>query len=85
METDSHSEKTLSAEILEIFQEVLRVSDLKADSHFFHEGGHSLLAIRVVSRIHRILEVKLSVRALFDHPTAEQLAAYITDIESGSV
>lgn len=70
-------EESLQEIILGIFEEVLRVSDLKSDSNFFQEGGHSLLVIRVVSRLFKRLQIKLSVRALFENPTAEELAAHI--------
>lgn len=67
--------------IIEIFNEVLEVSDIEEDTHFFHRGGHSLLAIRVVSRFFSRLGYKLSVRALFDHPTPNALAAHMRELE----
>jgi amino acid adenylation domain-containing protein len=60
----------------EIWARVLGVQQAYRDSHFFEDGGHSLLGIRLVSEI-RALGVELSVRALFDHPTLAALAAQI--------
>ena len=63
--------------ILEVFEEVLGVNPVKEDDDFFHLGGHSLLAIRVVGKLFSKLEVKVSVRSLFDHSTPIELAAHI--------
>ncbi len=60
-----------------IFSEELQVETLGRHDNFFLSGGHSLLAMIVVSRIQRLFGVTLEVRALFDHPTIATLAAYL--------
>jgi amino acid adenylation domain-containing protein len=60
-----------------IWSEVLRVPRVGAQDDFFALGGHSLLATRVMSRLHAAGGVALPVRALFEAPTLEALAARV--------
>ncbi len=51
--------------------------DIGTDDNFFRNGGHSLNATRVVTRVMRDLEVKLTLRDIFDNPSVEALAAVV--------
>ncbi|KAL3488325.1 putative nonribosomal peptide synthase [Aspergillus germanicus] len=75
LDRDPYIEPTTEREkvICEIFEETLgrRVSIL---DNFLHLGGHSILAIRAVSKINNRLHVNLSFKDVFDFPTAQTLA-----------
>lgn len=54
---------------------------VEPDSDFFHSGGHSILAIRLLSKINREFKVNLSLRDLFDHSRLDQFASLVTKAE----
>ncbi|HZF10319.1 MAG TPA: non-ribosomal peptide synthase/polyketide synthase, partial [Thermoanaerobaculia bacterium] len=52
---------------------------------FFALGGHSLLATQVLSRVRRLFEVDLGIRALFAAPTVAGLAREIERVRAGAI
>ncbi len=65
--------------LVEIWSEILRIekSVIGIDSNFFGLGGHSLKAAIVAARIHKELNVKLSLAEIFVTPTVRELSESI--------
>jgi amino acid adenylation domain-containing protein len=61
-----------------IWREVLGVEEIRVDDNFFRLGGHSLSAIRLLSRIRSELEVDLPMQAVLEAPHLGALAARLS-------
>jgi len=60
-----------------IWQEVLGIKKISRHDNFFDLGGHSLKAIRLLSRINRELAVDLPLKEVFQYSTIKNLARII--------
>jgi amino acid adenylation domain-containing protein len=72
-------ETSTEIELAQIWSEVLDRKDISRDGDFFALGGHSLNAMRVVTRVNGRFGVSLQVRTLFERPVLSQLAAAIEE------
>jgi amino acid adenylation domain-containing protein len=64
-------------ELAEMWREILHVDRVSMTDNFFDVGGHSLLATRLVSYVRERFEVAVPLQAVFEHPTAGELASVI--------
>jgi amino acid adenylation domain-containing protein len=70
------TEETVAA----IWCAVLGVERVGVARDFMEAGGHSLLAVRVLSRLRQAYELDLPLRMIFDFPTIQSTAARIEQI-----
>ncbi len=64
----------IEQKMTEIWCEVLGVNKVGVKENFFDLGGHSLKAVRLISKIYKIFNVRMKVADLFDKPTIEELS-----------
>ncbi|MFC0215031.1 amino acid adenylation domain-containing protein [Paenibacillus chartarius] len=74
----------LEAKLAGIWQEVLQ-REVGVKDHFIELGGHSIKATMLISRIHKHLHVSLPIRAVFQHPTVEEMALLIGSAEQSKL
>jgi amino acid adenylation domain-containing protein len=67
--------KTSTEELVcEIFSEVLGLPDVHPSDSFFDLGGHSIVAALLLSRLRHVLQAELTIRDVFEAPSAALLA-----------
>jgi acyl carrier protein len=62
---------------------LLKVENPGIHDDFFALGGHSLMAGRLVTRLLDELDIELSLRDVFDHPTLAAFAARVEEVMAG--
>jgi len=75
---------TVHYQLIQIWEELLNTRPIGMRDNFFHLGGHSFLAIRLVDRIEQVFAKKISLSVLFANPTIEQLASALRQQEHTS-
>ncbi|ACU62621.1 non-ribosomal peptide synthetase [Chitinophaga pinensis] len=76
----------IEIKLCEIWSSILGASQIGIDDNFFESGGHSLLAIRLRSRIREELGYELQIRDIFDSPTISGLCSKLSSdvVRSGT-
>jgi amino acid adenylation domain-containing protein len=64
-------------ELIQIWTEILPLDQIGIHDNFFDLGGHSLAAMRVVSRVSKKFQLEVPLQSLFQSPTVAQMAAVI--------
>jgi hypothetical protein len=65
--------------IAEIWRESLGCSSIELTDNFFDIGGNSLLILQVFKKLERILPKNCQVIDLFQYPTIQSLAAFVSN------
>ncbi|MET8803367.1 amino acid adenylation domain-containing protein [Streptomyces sp. NPDC004546] len=65
--------------VAEVWQEVLGTEGVSATDNFFHLGGHSLLIVKVVSRLEAALDMRIKMTTVFEYPVLRDLAARLEE------
>ena len=65
-----------------IVAQALHRPHVYVEENFFQAGGHSLLAMQVISRTRSVFNVDLPVRALFETPTIAGLAERVIHLRT---
>ena len=63
--------------LTDIWKELLHLKQVGIHDNFFEVGGHSLLAMRLMSGIRKQLQVELAIRDVFQFNTISALSKYI--------
>ncbi|MBK8985704.1 MAG: amino acid adenylation domain-containing protein [Chloroflexi bacterium] len=75
--------QTMQEKLLaDLWAQVLHVQPVGLHDNFFELGGHSLLATQIVSRIRKMTQVELPIRAIFEAPTVGELAERLADLQA---
>ncbi|MBT2572355.1 amino acid adenylation domain-containing protein [Bacillus sp. ISL-51] len=64
----------VESKLADLWQKVLGISQAGIKHNFFDLGGNSIRAAALAARIHKELDVNLSLKDIFKFPTIEQLA-----------
>jgi len=60
---------------------VLRIERVGRQDNFFDLGGHSLLVVRVISRVRKRLEMEVAIGDLFAHPVLADFAEHTINLQ----
>ena len=73
-------ETDVEKKLASIWSEVLKIEKIGINDHFFKIGGHSLLAMQVISRVRHQYDIDLPLRNLFEHQTIADLSVVIESL-----
>ena len=62
-----------------IWEEVLENDEIGVTDNFIAIGGHSLAAIRITSRINKVIELEFRLNKIFELPTIKEYAKHIEE------
>ncbi|MFK7784467.1 MAG: amino acid adenylation domain-containing protein, partial [Crocinitomicaceae bacterium] len=67
-------------EVAKIWKAVLNTEKVSALDHFFYEGGNSIQALQLISKLNSELHLSLLVSDIFEFPTIRELSRKIGDL-----
>lgn len=63
--------------LVNIWKECINIDHCGIDDNFFALGGHSLIAVQIISRLEKKTGLKLQLSVLFKYPDIRSLAAFV--------
>ncbi|MFE4130544.1 non-ribosomal peptide synthase/polyketide synthase [Peribacillus sp. YIM B13482] len=66
-------------QLITIWQDLLQIEDVHVNDDFFNLGGHSLLVIKLISKVREKFGKEIKVSALIKNPTVEGIAYLIRE------
>jgi thioesterase domain-containing protein/acyl carrier protein len=63
--------------LMSIWKECMGISECGIDDNFFALGGHSLMAVQILSKLEKKIGGKMQLAVLFKYPDIKSLAAFI--------
>lgn len=67
--------------LADIWKSIFRIENVgMTDNFFFDLGGHSLNVVTLISKIHKELDLQLSVMEIFSNPTLKELSKMVEQI-----
>ncbi|WP_347220316.1 amino acid adenylation domain-containing protein, partial [Chryseobacterium sp.] len=81
MDAYTAPENELQKKLANIYAEVLGldISRISIHDDFFRLGGNSIMAIKLISKIKQVLDIRVEVAAIFSHKTIASLSEILTD------
>lgn len=67
----------LEEKLTKVWLDVLKIDSIGINDDFFEMGGHSLLAIRLMSVLRKELGLEINIGDIFEYPTISTLAGFL--------
>jgi len=71
----------IEEKLVSIWEEILGVSNIGINDNFLEVGGHSLKAIILMGKIHKVLNVEVRLKEIFELGTIKNISNYINSKE----
>jgi acyl carrier protein len=81
-EAIQHNYTSTERLLCEVWKQILNLDEVGVDDNFFEFGGHSLSAMKLVSKVTERCNVRLTVASVFRVPTVRQMAQQIDEVKS---
>ena len=75
----------LETALVGIWQDILKRPQIGVTDNFFDIGGHSLLAVILMTKLRTQLQMIAPLSKLIEYPTIEQLARYLESSDEGAM